>query len=152
MKSSTALLIGVAAGFIAGNLLATPHKNEKPAYTTVLTRIDTLHIVRPETVFVRQLCRIVDRLPVADSLGDSAEVEVPISQSVYKGDSYTAYISGYRPRLDSIDIFRPVNTVFSATEPPKKRFALGLSAGYAATPAGLQPYVGIGITLKLWEF
>ena len=38
--------------------------------------------------------------------GDSVRVEIPITQKVYSTSDYTAYVSGYRASLDSIDIYR----------------------------------------------
>ena len=31
---------------------------------------------------------------------DSVEVQVPITQTKYEGDTYTAYVSGYNASLD----------------------------------------------------
>ena len=36
---------------------------------------------------------------------DSAAVIIPIVQKKYEGDEYTAWVSGYEPHLDSINIF-----------------------------------------------
>ena len=87
----------------------------------------------------------------ADLNKDSVDVEIPITQKVYEGNDYRAYVSGYDPKLDSLMIFRKSEYVKirSPTKPP--RFSVGLQAGYGMTPKGFQPYVGVGITVNLWS-
>ncbi len=87
----------------------------------------------------------------ADLNKDSVDVEIPITQKVYEGNDYRAYVSGYNPNLDSLMIFRKSEYVKirSPTKPP--RFSVGLQAGYGMTPKGFQPYIGVGITVNLWS-
>ena len=151
MKSAAILIVGFALGFILGKCSCPPGAERLSPELRVLTRVDTFRIVKPETVYVRQTGMVVENLRRADS-EDSIQVEIPIQQAVYSDSAFTAYVSGYRPQLDSIFIYRPVSTVLAQPRVRPKRFALGLSAGYALTPAGAQPYVGVGISLKLWEF
>lgn len=82
---------------------------------------------------------------------DSVDVEIPITQKMYEGEGYRAYVSGYNPSLDSLLLFREVEHVKirSPTKPP--RFSVGLQAGYGVTPKGFQPYIGVGITVNLWS-
>lgn len=79
---------------------------------------------------------------------DSVRVVVPITQRTYKDSTYTAWVSGYRPRLDSIEVYRnEVRTVVTRQAPAKTaRWGVGVSAGVAVTPRGAQPYVGVGVT------
>lgn len=84
--------------------------------------------------------------------GDSAEVKIPISQKVYETEDYRAYISGYRAQMDSIFIVQRTTTV-KVREPTKqKRFSVGVQAGYGFTPKGFQPYIGVGVSVKLFDF
>lgn len=82
---------------------------------------------------------------------DSADVIIPITQKMYEGEGYRAYVSGYNPSLDSLLLFREVEHVKirSPTKPP--RFSVGLQAGYGVTPKGFQPYIGVGIAVNLWS-
>lgn len=81
---------------------------------------------------------------------DSAKVVIPITQTTYQDSTYTAYVSGYRARLDSLFVY-PRREVVTIRKPPK-RWCIGLQAGYGYTPKGFQPYIGVGISCKLWEF
>ena len=82
--------------------------------------------------------------------GDSVRVEIPITQKVYSTPDYTAYVSGYRASLDSMDIYRMQYSL--EPRPPDKTSRWGLSAGtgVAWTPNGLKPalFVGVSYTFK----
>ncbi len=89
--------------------------------------------------------------------GDSAEVEIPIAQKRYDDSLYTAWVSGYMPRLDSISIYRTHEiTTFTHTIRQKPcRWGIGVQVGYGlqlAPDPRLSPYVGIGVTYNLWNF
>ncbi len=84
--------------------------------------------------------------------GDTARVEIPISQNVYETEDYRAYISGYNAKIDSIFINRVHTSIMARAPTKKKRFSFGLQAGYGMTPKGLQPYLGVGVTVNLYNF
>ena len=117
--------------------------------------IDTVTIDRPivrDSVVVKTVTRF---LRLADTvcvvfrdtvtMYDSILVEVPITQKTYAGDDYRAWVSGYEPKLDSIEIYRRETTI--RTKP--KRWSVGLQAGYGMTPKGFAPYIGAGVSYKL---
>lgn len=137
--------------------------------TVRITRIDTVAYYKPvprDSVVVR---RITAKLPVAKDtaqdhvpdtgkMADSVQVELPIEQKRYSDDStYTAYVSGYRPRLDSIFVYPRREVVAITTERTaykykRRRFGIGIQAGYGITPRGMQPYVGVGASYDLLQF
>lgn len=110
------------------------------------------------------------RLPLArerpgyDSItGDSvriimADVTIPIEQKVYRDTSYIAWVSGYRPCLDSIKVFsstRYVTRTVTKSKPPDavRRFYFGPSVGYGITLDGRPcPYIGVGLCYNLFSF
>lgn len=75
------------------------------------------------------------------------EVIIPISQKVYKDSSYTAWVSGCRPRLDSIKVMNSVVT--RDVVRPAKRWGVGIQGGVGVTPKGVLPYIGIGINYRI---
>ena len=81
--------------------------------------------------------------------GDSVTISLPITQKVYRDSSYTAYVSGFDARLDSITIYNKVVTITRQKKPP--RFNVGIQAGYGFTPAGFQPYIGVGVSYNLFK-
>ncbi len=115
--------------------------------------IDTVFIDRPivkDSTIVKYVFRtfkVVDTLTVmlTDTLRDSILVEVPIMQKTYAGDDYQAWVSGYEPRLDSIEIYRRETTI--RVKP--RKWSIGFQAGYGLTTKGFAPYIGVGVGYKL---
>lgn len=92
---------------------------------------------------------------VREAIQDSIEVE--ITQKVYSDDStYTAYVSGVNPNLDSIFVKQKEVThsiLETRTLQVKKfrRWNVGLIGGYGYgfKSKNLEPFVGVGITISL---
>lgn len=90
----------------------------------------------------------------------SRSISLPIVQKTYSDSdsTYTAYVSGIAyhdyPRLDSLRLrrqtaverIRETVTIRQRTS----RFSIGLQAGYGLTPAGFQPYIGLGVGFRVW--
>ena len=143
-KSITALFTGLL-------LLSLPHCCSKAEQSVVErdTITDTIKVVRPvvrDSVVLRYekvvLPIVRDSVTMRDSVVvDSVRVEMPITQKCYHDSTYTAWVSGYQPRLDSIHIYRPTITI---TTTKQSKFTYGIQAGYGITPKGFQPYLGVG--------
>lgn len=96
----------------------------------------------------------------SENIPDSAEVEIPITQKVYEYSLYRAYVSGYRPNLDSLIIFprHDITTVTNGYTYPKsrqKRWGIGIHVGYGMTMSRtpqFTPYIGFGISYNLITF
>lgn len=100
---------------------------------------------RPDTVFVPQIDTLMSK-PDTVIVRDSVVVEIPIVQRTYEGENYRAVVQGYRPELVSIDIRLP------EVAAPKRKWwsvTVGPQLGYGFTPAGWQPYAGVGVTIGL---
>lgn len=90
-------------------------------------------------------------LPTADS------IELERTQKVYADSSYTAYVSGYEPCLDSIFVRqKEIATVVTETRTVKekkfRRWNVGITGGYGFgfKNKDFEPFVGIGVTLSLF--
>ena len=90
-----------------------------------------------------------------EAVRDSVEVE--ITQKVYSDDStYTAYVSGVNPNLDSIFVKQKEVThsiLETRTLQVKKfrRWNIGLIGGYGYgfKSKNLEPFIGVGVTISL---
>lgn len=120
--------------------------------TDTLTVYDTTIIDRPVPKFVR----VVDSIyvPITDTLHlhDTTFLVLPRTQKEYSDSTYRAWVSGFKPQLDSIMVFN--KTVYiTNTEVVEKRkwwsVTIGPQVGYGFTPVGWQPYAGIGVTAGL---
>lgn len=95
----------------------------------------------------------IDAPTAADHFPDTAKmVTLPITQKEYRDSSYTAWVSGYAAALDSIHIHRPTHYLYNIHRPaPSRRWSFGLQGGIGLTPKGVQPYVGVGFSIRLYE-
>lgn len=95
-----------------------------------------------------------DSTKIAKSVGDSA-VSLPIVQKVYSDSTYTAYVSGYEPSLDSILIKQKIITntlIKTVTIKSTKRWNIGIVGGYGygILSNRLEPFVGIGFSYNIF--
>lgn len=112
----------------------------------IITRVDTIRDTIPVPVYVR----VVDSVPVPvfiPVLGDTVRdtVYLLITQKVYRDSLYTAYVSGYRAKQDSIEVYGRTNTITIREQSRRKRWGLGVQAGNRAGP-----YVGVGVSYNLF--
>ena len=143
--------------FIIGLWLATlicrchhSTENEPPLRDTI---IDTIRVVKPiakDSLITRYKVVNVERVNYVDSVNtisevvfDTVMVRLPIESKHYEGENYEAWISGYEPNLDSINVYN--RTIV----PKPKRWSIGLQGGLGITPKGVQPYLGIGVSYRL---
>lgn len=85
---------------------------------------------------------------------DSVTVEIPIVQREFESSDYHAWVSGYDPKLDSIMVYpkHEVVTVMESRECKRRRWGVGIFAGYGMTPQGLQPCVGVSVNYNILQF
>lgn len=115
----------------------------------VETRIDTVRITTPELLVICPKGSVQAKLPTVEDNTDSVEVEVPVEEAVYEGENYRAYVSGYRPSLDSLIFTHEINTITLPKNTKRPQISIGLQAGYGITPRGFQPYLGVGLSVGL---
>ena len=152
---------------------------EVQTVTDTITIRDTVHIAlpRPQTTDTIGYVTIPVTAPAlpdrhtgtirTDTLHitDTIYIRLPIEQRYYTGPHYEAWISGHRPRLDSLRIRTEALRLTTATtvshtattvpQPKPERWGIGIHLGYGMTIAPqpqLRPYIGIGISYNLITF
>jgi hypothetical protein len=151
--------------FFGGYKMAENHFREHTEMVTdtlIVERWDTVRIIEP-TEIVRYVTRhdtikLFDNLePLKPTIIDDSTVVIPIESITYKDSTenaqYTAYISGFRAELDSINInCKNTETVITNTiEIKPRRFGVGIQLGIGVSPQGVAaPYFGIGVQYRLW--
>ena len=101
---------------------------------------------RTDTVYLPILIDTTTDRTVED---DSIPVLIPITSKEYKTDDYRAVVSGYKPSLDFMELYRDNKIITLAPLQKKKRFGLGLQAGYSY-PGGAYLGIGISCNLLMW--
>jgi hypothetical protein len=57
-------------------------------------------------------------------------------------------VSGYRPKLDSLNIHQKT-IIKEITNTVERKWGIGAMGGYGATKEGLSPFIGIGVYYKI---
>lgn len=85
---------------------------------------------------------------------DTVWATVPRVQKRYEDSTYTAWVSGYEPRLDSIEVYRKTVTIVRREEGRVKtrRLSLGLTGGFGYGVFTRKPdlFVGVGASWRMW--
>lgn len=109
-----------------------------------IVKVDTLLISAPMAPLLT--IRLTDTIRIGDTV-------VYREQAYYEDSLYRAWVSGYRPRLDSLMVFPKTvyqtvtNDIYHTITSKKKRWGLGLQVGYGY-PGGF--YVGGGVSYNLF--
>lgn len=84
---------------------------------------------------------------------DTVWATVPRTQKRYEDSTYTAWVSGYEPRLDSIEVYRKTVTIEKRETVSKRNgFNVGLTGGIGYGVFTRKPdlWLGVGCTVRLW--
>lgn len=160
------IIIGTVVGFGCGRGRSAGTSGGDIVRDTV-TRValDTVFVLEPKPtresmiryVQVPMPTTITDTIMVVDTdtiriEGDS--VRLPITQRVYKDSTYIAYVSGWKVSLDSIAVVNRTETrsINSIVYQKSSRWSVGIVAGYgyAIKSRRLEPFVGVGVSYRIW--
>ena len=131
-------LFGVVVGSNLFPKFKTMEKIVKKTDSVTVTRVDTVRYGKPVPVFVHS----TDTLYVHDTI-------LIKEQKVFKDSTYMAWVSGYQPELDSIEVYPKTVTNYITTEvtktvtkikKPKWVISVGGGIGYNGK---IEPYVGL---------
>lgn len=164
MKQFVCYIIVLVIGAAAGMLLSRFCSN-RGAVGEVVVRTDTLYLRDTNVYNFPDMFTeiIIEESPIevpTDSIvikNDSIAV-LPLEQKHYKEKDYEAWVSGYRPQLDSIYIFPETRyiTTENISVKPRKRLGIGIQAGYGVGVSSGQlkafPYIGVGISYNFIQF
>lgn len=179
-RALTAVLAVLSLALTATLLLNRhTYRNAPPPEVLTLTDTliirDTVHIALPTPQTTDTVGTVTIPVPpdrhtgtiATDTLRitDTIYIRLPIEQRYYTGPHYEAWISGHRPRLDSLRIRTEAlrlttattvtRTATTARQPKPERWGIGIHLGYGMTIAPqpqFRPYIGIGISYNLITF
>ena len=138
-------------------------KTEYKTDTTYIVKIDTSKIIKPYLIEIKKLkdvsaynVKIIDKLKYSkaqvDTIYRDSIIYLPKTQKHYfEKNKYEAWISGYNPVLDSINVFNRIeyktitNTVKETIY--KEKWNWYLETGINSIDSKIAPYVGIRLTM-----
>lgn len=139
--------------FISGYDYASKHCTNVVTRADTIIKRDTVTAV-PDTIYktIELGEKIVKVAVRGDTLYriDTVAVSLPFVQKQYKDSSYSAWVSGYEPSLDSIKIF-PKTTIIRESKVEKqkdRRWGVYGGVGIGVSDR-VTPYVGIGIGYRI---
>ncbi len=143
--------VGVGVGYVGLG------RGDEVVAADTVYRSDTVRcpIVRDSIVtryVTRRLAVMrVDTLRQCDTVKavDTVEVRLPIVQKVYRDTNYTAWVSGFEPKLDSISV-RHREVTLRKVARGGRRWGVGLGVGLGVGFRGPGVGVGFGVFYKLW--
>lgn len=123
-----------------------------PVADTIRIR-DTVRDSIPYPVIETVVQEIPELFPVyitltGDTIHEPVYIPVPITQKEYQTENYRAWVSGYKPSLDSVWVY-PEKIIIR--EKPR-RWGLGLSVGYGIGRNGLSPVIAVTVNYNLWQW
>ena len=143
------VVAGIVLSFLIGRWTKPAEQIDMVRYDTLppIVRIDTVRdtLLIPKYVHVERFDTIRDTVD-----GNPIYLPVPISSYLFTDDStYRIDMEGYNVNARSIEVYpRTITqTVIERVSVPakQKRWGIGISAGGALTPQGVQPYIGVGV-------
>ena len=151
------IAICITAVVVAAVTLLSSHHYKKDEVIsiirdTVIVR-DTVRIEKPIARHIRTVDTVLVLATDTLRIRDTVFVRLPVEEKLYSSNDYKLQVSGYRPTLDWIEVYPTTVTVKETqniSAPSRKRWGVGVQAGYGATLYNkqviLSPYVGIGIS------
>lgn len=179
---AVAFLVGLCLGGWLGNRCNHfGDGNKKVTVDTVVIK-DTVHLDAPKAadsvvtgtirvpmvVYGHDGQDMLNRLNGHNGLGDTADVQnmgkigvsdtvwatVPRTQKRYEDSTYTAWVSGYEARLDSIEVYRKTTYITKREEGrvKNKRISLGLTGGFGYGLTSRKPdlFIGVGCAWRIF--
>lgn len=135
--------------------------NCQPQKEKVIEKIKVEYVIKHDTITIEKPVPIVEYKykTITDTIlvnNVPTIADIPIERKIYQDNNYRAVVSGYKPNLDTLSIYRKDSLIYTTIEREitkyrndYSRWSLGISGGYALTNNGLTPYIGIGINYDL---
>ena len=152
----TAFLFGALASYFAvkGHFQA-KLEDLTPEVIQVVKR-DTLRVNSPILREIHKVTHDTIKIVLNDTIVRRDTIYLEREQRVYSDDEYTAFVSGYAPRLDSIFVYpKTIYETRFATQNEWRRITFGLQVGvggviplFSSSDPSLGAYIGVGIGFR----
>lgn len=143
-------LLLLVASFLFGRLTYPKPEITEKRDTITIVKTDTLTILKPHYITEIKIdsipYKVIDTIMVGDT------IYLPKTQKEYKDSSFSAWVSGYHPNLDSIKVYPKtlIQTITKTQQIKSPRLGIGISAGVGYFGGQIKPYIGLGLNYNLW--
>ena len=154
MRALTLILLIACCivSFLGGYDFASKHCYNVSTVTDTIVKRDTITSI-PDTVYrTVALGEKTVKVVIHDTLckTDTVTVSLPFVQKQYKDSSYSAWISGYEPSLDSIRVFPKTTIIRESKVVRQKDRRWGVFGGVGIGVSDrITPCVGVGIGYRI---
>ena len=154
MRALTLILLIACCivSFLGGYDFASKHCYNVRTVTDTIVKRDTITSI-PDTVYrTVALGEKTVKVIIHDTLckTDTVTVSLPFVQKQYKDSSYSAWISGYEPSLDSIRVFPKTTIIRESKVVRQKDRRWGVFGGVGIGVSDrITPCVGVGIGYRI---
>ena len=154
MRALTLILLIACCivSFLGGYDFANKHCYNVRTVTDTIVKRDTITSI-PDTVYrTVALGEKTVKVIIHDTLckTDTVTVSLPFVQKQYKDSSYSAWISGYEPSLDSIRVFPKTTIIRESKVVRQKDRRWGVFGGVGIGVSDrITPCVGVGIGYRI---
>ena len=154
MRALTLILLIACCiiSFLGGYDYASKHCYNVSTVTDTIVKRDTITAI-PDTVYrTIALGEKTVKVVVHDTLckTDTVTISLPFVQKQYKDSSYSAWISGYEPSLDSIRVFPKTTIIREIKVVRQKDRRWGVFGGVGIGVSDrITPCVGVGIGYRI---
>ena len=119
------LMLNLKTGLLSGQSTIQSDTTAVTIYDTVEVKSPVAKASYPVTFEVYPIAQVPVLLYLSDTVSTpyfvNNDLVIPITQRYYKDNRYEAWVSGYNPRLDSVNVFTPV-TIKTVTNTVKKAY------------------------------
>ena len=129
------------------------------AQTTEVVQVIKRDTLRVNTPILRKIHKVTHdtiKIVLNDTIVRRDTIYLEREQRVYSEDEYTAFVSGYAPRLDSIFVYpKTIYETRFATQNEWRRITFGLQVGvggviplFSSSDPSLGAYIGVGLGFR----
>lgn len=127
-----------------------------PEVTQVVIKRDTLRLKTPILREIHKVTHDTIKIVLNDTIVRRDTIYLEREQKVYSDEDYTAFVSGYAPRLDSIFVYpKTIYETRFATQNEWRRITFGLQVGvggviplFSSSDPSLGAYIGVGLGFR----
>lgn len=147
------LMLNLKTGLLSGQSTIQSDTTAVTIYDTIEVKSPVAKAAYPVTFEVYPIAQVPVLLYLSDTITKpyfvNNDLIIPRTQKYYKDPRYEAWVSGYNPRLDSVNVFSPV-TVKTVTNTVKKAYKneFYISADFRYFHFAPDPMLTIGASIE----